>query len=158
MDQRELAFVPDVLVVRTGTAVEFPNSDKVRHQVYSFSGAKSFKLPLYAGRAHPPVLFDKPGVVTLGCNIHDGMIGYIYVTDSPWQAMTDAQGHANLSAVPEGAYVLRIWHPRISDAPGLLERTVQVTESRSDLVTIQLASKLKPALHNHGTNKKWEDY
>ncbi len=60
MDQRELSFVPNVLVVRTGTAVEFPNGDKVRHQVYSFSGAKTFKLALYAGRAHPPSCSTSP--------------------------------------------------------------------------------------------------
>src|SRR5690349_18244737 len=110
MDQRELAFVPDVLVVRTGTAVEFPNSDKVRHQVYSFSGAKTFKLALYAGRAHPPVTFEKPGVVTLGCNIHDGMIGHIVVTDSPWHGRTDDKGHIAMTALPEGSYTLRVWH------------------------------------------------
>ena len=84
MDQRKLMFVPDVLVVQTGTAVDFPNSDQVRHQVYSFSGAKTFELALYAGRAHAPVVFDRSGLVTLGCNIHDSMVGYIWVTDSPW--------------------------------------------------------------------------
>ncbi len=75
MDQRNLAFVPDVLVVQTGTAVDFPNSDQVRHQVYSFSDAKTFQLALYAGRAHAPVVFNRAGLVTLGCNIHDSMLG-----------------------------------------------------------------------------------
>ena len=158
MDQRDLAFVPDVLVVRTGTAVDFPNSDKVRHQVYSFSGAKSFKLALYAGREHPPVVFDKAGLVTLGCNIHDGMIGHILVTDSPWFGRTDDQGRITLQALPEGGYTVRVWHPRIADAPAQLERTVQVGESRGEAATFQLTRKLKPALHNHGTDQRWDDY
>src|SRR5262245_10683891 len=158
MDQRDLSFVPDVLVVRTGTAVEFPNSDKVRHQVYSFSGAKTFKLALYAGRAHPPVVFDKPGLVTLGCNIHDGMIGHIVVTDSPWFGRTDDKGNLAIAALPEGAYTLRIWHPRIADTGPQLERAVQLADGRTEPVTIRLTRKLKPALHNHGTDQRWDDY
>jgi plastocyanin len=157
MDQRELAFVPDVVIVRTGTAVEFPNGDKVRHQVYSFSGAKTFKLALYAGRAHPPVMFDKAGLVTLGCNIHDGMIGYIYVTDSPWSGRTDRQGRVTLDA-PDGAYTLRIWHPRSNDAAAQLERNVRIDGSATQAISVKLARKLKPPTHNHGTNQRWDDY
>jgi len=158
MDQRNLAFVPDMLVVRTGTAVDFPNSDKVRHQVYSFSGAKTFKLALYAGREHPPVVFDKPGLVTLGCNIHDGMIGHIVVTDSPWFGRTDDKGRVTFATLPDGSYTVRIWHPRITDLPAQLERAVQVGESRGEALTFQLARKLKPAMHNHGTDQRWDDY
>ena len=95
MDQRELQFVPDCWWFSTGTLVEFPNSDQVRHQVYSFSGAKTFQLPLYAGAPHAPVLFDQPGLVTLGCNIHDDMVGYIYVTRLALvRPAPDADGHA----------------------------------------------------------------
>ncbi|MET0293167.1 MAG: methylamine utilization protein [Steroidobacteraceae bacterium] len=158
MDQRELAFVPETLVVRTGGSVEFPNSDKVRHQVYSFSGAKTFKLALYAGRAHPPVVFDKPGLVTLGCNIHDGMIGYIVVTDSPWYGKTDARGAVQLTGVPEGSYTLRVWHPRITDPVEQLVRTVEIGAGRAPAATFNLVRKLKPEQHNHGTNQKWDDY
>ncbi len=157
MDQRDLSFVPDTLVIRTGASVDFPNGDKVRHQVYSFSGAKTFKLALYAGRTHPPVVFDKPGLITLGCNIHDGMIGYILVTDSPWSGRTDAHGVVQLSA-PEGGFTLRIWHPRISDAPDSLARMVQISDAHAEPFTFRLTRKLKPELHNHGTNQKWEDY
>jgi len=81
MDQRELQFVPSILPVHTGTPVVFPNSDPVAHQVYSFSPAKRFALGLYRGQQHAPIVFDRPGVVVLGCNIHDNMLGYIYVTD-----------------------------------------------------------------------------
>jgi plastocyanin len=113
MDQRELMFVPDVLVVQTGTAVDFPNSDQVRHQVYSFSPAKRFELPLYAGTPAKPIVFDKPGVVVLGCNIHDWMIGYIYVSESPYFAKTGADGKLVLGDLPAQAYRVRAWHPRL---------------------------------------------
>ena len=92
MDQHNLAFVPRVLVVGVGTSVEFPNNDSVSHQVYSFSAAKRFQPPLYKGEVHPPITFDRPGLVVLGCNIHDGMVGYIYVTDAPYFAKTEVAG------------------------------------------------------------------
>lgn len=116
MDQRGLRFVPFVLPVQTGTMVSFPNSDNVRHHVYSFSAAKRFELRLYAGNHASTVTFDKPGIVTLGCNIHDWMVGYIYVLDTPYFALTDAAGDAHLAHVPAGAYEVRLWHPRIEGA------------------------------------------
>ncbi|RYZ64436.1 MAG: methylamine utilization protein [Proteobacteria bacterium] len=158
IDQRDLAFVPDVLVVRTGTAVSFPNSDKVRHQVYSFSGAKQFKLGLYSGKAHPPVVFDRPGVVTVGCNIHDGMIAHILVTDSPWFGRTGEHGELRLTGLPDGSYTLRIWHPRITDEPARLERVVEVAEARTGTQSFLLTRKLKPEAHRHGTDQRWDDY
>ncbi len=88
MDQVNKTFVPQVLVVAAGTAVEFPNSDSVSHQVYSFSRAKHFQLPLYKGEVHSPIQFDQPGLVVLGCNIHDSMVGYIYVADTPFFGRT----------------------------------------------------------------------
>lgn len=115
MDQRGLRFVPFVLPVQTGSVVSFPNSDNVRHHVYSFSAAKRFELRLYAGNHASTVTFDKPGVVTLGCNIHDWMVGYIYVLDTPYFATADAGGVAHLAHVPAGAYAVRLWHPRIED-------------------------------------------
>lgn len=158
IDQRNLQFVPDLLVIRTGTAVSFPNSDQVLHQVYSFSGAKTFQLSLYAGRAHPPVIFDKPGLVTLGCNIHDGMIGYIYVTDSPWYGRSDANGQLTLSSLPAGNYTVKIWHQRFNDPAANLSRSVVMTDAPSVRAAFQLRQNLKPALHSHGNEKKWEDY
>jgi hypothetical protein len=103
-------------------------------------------------------VFDKPGLVTLGCNIHDGMIGYIFVTDSPWSGRTDAQGRVTLDGVPAGAYTLRIWHPRANDTAVQLERGVQVGDANAPVTSIRLARKLKPATHNHGTNERWDDY
>lgn len=116
MDQRNTAFEPGVLVVQAGTAVSFPNSDTVRHQVYSFSPAKPFELPLYSGTPPEPVVFDQPGIVVVGCNIHDWMIGWIVVLDTPLHARSGADGVARLEA-PDGAYQLRAWHPRLEGAP-----------------------------------------
>ncbi len=127
MDQKGLSFVPQVLPVRVGTLVDFPNSDQVRHHVYSFSRAKSFELRLYAGTHAPPVLFDKAGVVVLGCNIHDWMLGYIVVLDTPYFGKTGAHGRASLSHVPPGSYVLHLWHPLLKGAKKVLARPVEVT-------------------------------
>ncbi len=125
VDQVEKNFVPGQLVVRVGTLVHFPNSDKVRHQVYSFSPAKSFELPLYAGAEAKPVLFDKPGPVTLGCNIHDWMRGYIYVADSPWFTRTDEQGHATLD-LPPGDYTVHVWHPQMRETEDSTRQTLSL--------------------------------
>lgn len=111
MNQRDSMFVPGVLPVQVGTLVRFPNSDNIQHHVYSFSEAKRFDLPLYAGRDAPPVLFDVTGVVVVGCNIHDWMIGHIVVVDTPYFARTGADGMVRLQA-PPGDYDLRVWHVR----------------------------------------------
>ncbi len=104
------AFQPLVTVVTVGTAVSFPNRDTVRHHVYSFSPAKRFDLKLYVGTPANPVVFDKAGVAVLGCNIHDQMVAWVVVVDSPWFATTNAQGKVQLPAVPAGRYQLRVWH------------------------------------------------
>lgn len=115
MDQRSLQFAPTVLAVRSGTSVHFPNSDNVRHQVYSFSPAKRFELRLYQGTPSEPVLFDKPGLVVLGCNIHDWMLGYIYVTDDPWFAVSDDSGKLKIDNLPAGTYQATLWHPQLAN-------------------------------------------
>jgi plastocyanin len=158
MDQRNLAFVPDVVVVRTGTAVDFPNSDQVRHQVYSFSEAKTFQLPLYAGRAHDPVVFDRAGLVTLGCNIHDNMVGYVYVTDSPWFGQTGADGTLRLHDLAAGEYTVRIWHPLLDESGPQLTTSVRIADGTTGSVSFRLTRALRPSLHHHGLDKKWQDY
>lgn len=110
MQQIERRFVPRVLVVVPGTEVRFPNRDKVRHHVYSLSPAKTFELKLYAGTPANPVLFDKPGVAVLGCNIHDNMVGWVVVVETPYHAVAPASGVAKLPDVPPGRYRLRVWH------------------------------------------------
>ncbi len=109
IDQVDRQFTPHVSVLRTGTAVSFPNHDNIRHSVYSYSKARSFTLRLYAGQPANPVVFDRPGVVALGCNIHDSMLGWVLVVDTPWTARSDAGGVARLTGVPAGRYRLRGW-------------------------------------------------
>ena len=158
MDQRNLTFVPDVLVVQTGTAIDFPNSDQVRHQVYSFSGAKKFQLALYAGRAHAPVVFDRAGLVTLGCNIHDSMLGYIWVTDSPWYGRTGADGSLGLRELEPGEYTVRVWHALLDESGPQLELHLKLGEGAAGTASFRLKRPLRTPLHNHGADKKWEDY
>lgn len=115
--QHELHFEPFILVVPTGAVVSFPNQDSVRHQVYSFSAPKTFELRLYGKDESRTVTFDKPGVVALGCNIHDSMSAFIKVTDAPFAAKTDASGRVVLKDLPAGPAVIRVWHPYLK-APG----------------------------------------
>ncbi|MBC9251456.1 hypothetical protein A9179_14385 [Pseudomonas alcaligenes] len=149
MDQRSKQFVPTVLVVRTGTAVRFPNSDNIRHHVYSFSPAKRFELRLYQGTPSEPVLFDKPGVVVLGCNIHDWMLGYVYVTDDPWFAVSDASGHLRLEGLPAGRYRVTLWHPQVRDmlpvAAGELQLGAGDTQQRFSLPLVGGAAAIPQA-------------
>lgn len=120
--QQDKRFVPQVAVVPVGTAVDFPNRDVVRHHVYSFSEAKRFEIKLYVGKPEKPVVFDKPGVVVLGCNIHDRMVGWIVVADTPWYGRSGPDGLVRLEAVPPGAYRLRTWHPLLAAGhPGQLQ-------------------------------------
>ena len=114
MAQRERQFQPQLLVVQAGTEVAFPNEDKVRHNVYSYSKAKTFELKLYLGEAAPPVRFDEAGVVPMGCNIHDRMSAHIVVVNTPRFAVSDAQGRLQLERLP-GAGTLRWWHPKAGD-------------------------------------------
>ena len=115
MDQRDRQFIPHVLVVQTGTAVDFPNSDDVRHHVYSFSPAKQFQLPLYKGSPGSPVVFDKPGVVELGCNIHDRMSAFIVIVDTPHFAKTDTEGRITLRDLAPGTYTVSLWYPSMRE-------------------------------------------
>lgn len=110
IEQIEREFIPFVTVLQTGTPVAFPNRDPILHHVYSFSPAKSFEIKLYSGNS-PEVVFDKPGVVTLGCNIHDWMIAYIVVVPTPHYGRTDAAGAVRLRDLPAGGYEVRTYHP-----------------------------------------------
>lgn len=115
MDQLNMQFQPRILVVNTGASVDFPNSDDVRHHVYSFSAAKRFELRLFQGSDAPPVVFDQPGPVILGCNIHDNMLGYILVTELPWHAVSDADGALALADLPVGPLDTHWWHPSLAE-------------------------------------------
>ncbi|MDE2370149.1 MAG: methylamine utilization protein [Burkholderiales bacterium] len=124
MAQRDRRFQPHVLVVQTGTAVSFPNFDTVRHHVYSFSTTKKFDIKLYAGTPARPEIFDRPGVATLGCNIHDSMSAHIVVVDTPIYTKTDTGGAARLD-LPRGTHRLYYWHPDLG-TPTLREQELVV--------------------------------
>ncbi|MGH8712877.1 MAG: methylamine utilization protein [Casimicrobiaceae bacterium] len=142
IDQVDKEFTPKVNAILVGTPVVFPNHDNVRHQVYSFSPAKRFELPLYAGVPAQPVVFDTPGVVVLGCNIHDWMVGYIYVSESPYFAKTRADGKAVLADLPARAYVVRVWHPQLEGAESATRKSVDITHARR--VEVEWTLRLKP--------------
>lgn len=111
MSQKNRTFIPFVLAVPRGAKVDFPNQDRTRHHVYSFSEARPFELKLYVGQAEAPILFDKPGLVALGCNIHDYMQAFIYVADSPIVAVTDEKGEIQFKDLAAGQYKVKLWHP-----------------------------------------------
>jgi len=125
MVQQGQSFAPAVMVVTAGTEVAFPNKDRMRHHIYSFSEAKRFEVRLYSGEAVPTLVFDRPGVITLGCNIHDWMRGFIYVADSPYFAISNPEGQASLGELPDGPYELVLWHHSLGEAsvvrPGVLK-------------------------------------
>jgi plastocyanin len=156
MDQRNRAFFPRILVVRVGTSVEFPNNDTVSHQVYSFSPAKKFQLPLYKGQLHPPVTFDRSGLVVLGCNIHDQMIGYIYVTDAPFFGKTDQDGTLRVAGLSPGEYRISVWSPFIADQASSLTRTVRVDAAAPASSRVQLTDALRAQPEPRPQRADWE--
>ena len=124
MDQRQLQFAPEVIALQTGTTVSFPNQDDVRHHVYSFSHPNAFELKLYHGENGKTHRFEHPGIVVLGCNIHDGMIGYMRVVDTPYFATSNAQGVATINNASPGAQKLQLWHPDLGMR--LIENNVEL--------------------------------
>jgi plastocyanin len=143
MTQQNISFNPYVLIVPVGTTVPFPNKDKVRHHVYSFSAAKKFELKLYGQQEERTVTFDKLGVVALGCNIHDSMLGYIYVADTPFAAKTDAAGVAVIRGLPGVAGTLSVWHPDMR-ARAPLDRPLAASAA-----TEAVSLDLKPVSQRH---------
>lgn len=137
MAQRDRQFQPAVLVVQTGTPVNFPNFDTVRHHVYSFSSAKKFDLKLYSGTPAEPVVFDKAGVAALGCNIHDRMSAHIVVVDTPVFAKSDAQGQVKFD-LPAGEHRLVFWHPGLP-TPVLQSQPLQVSGPGQSTLTLATA-------------------
>jgi len=109
--QKDLTFVPALLPVPAGTKVEFPNLDDTYHNIFSYSPAKRFDLGRYRAeeRPIPTQIFDKPGLVTLRCDIHEHMRGLILVLNTPYFVMTDTDGHFRLSGLPAGRYTLKAW-------------------------------------------------
>jgi plastocyanin len=142
IDQRDKQFVPYVTAVQVGTSIAFPNKDQIRHHVYSLSPAKKFELPLYAGSPAAPVLFDKEGFVTLGCNIHDWMIAYVAVVATPYFEVTGKDGRAAMKDLPPGKYTVEAWQPLLKGAPEQLAQHVDLTANGGKDLVFNL--ELKP--------------
>jgi hypothetical protein len=145
MEQRGMRFRPFVLIAPVGAEVAFPNHDPFQHHVYSFSPAKTFELKLYGHDETRRVRFDKPGVVSLGCNIHDSMSGFIRVVDTPYAAKTDARGEAVLHDLPAGPAELAVWHPYLRDGRDLV-RDVS-TEAAESSIIVRVALRPPPMPH-----------
>lgn len=140
--QQNIAFDPFVLVVPVGSTVSFPNRDSVRHHVYSFSPVKKFELKLYGKEEARSVTFDKAGIVPLGCNIHDQMIAYVVVVDTPYAAKTGADGVAVIRNAPVGAVPMTVWHPYLKAARNQQVRPVTLTAAGG---REQVVADLRPA-------------
>ena len=138
MDQVNRQFLPHILVVNKDTKIDFPNSDKIKHHVYSFSSAKTFEIKLYRDKSSEPRLFDQVGEVILGCNIHDWMLGYVYVVDTPWFGTTDVQGNINFE-VPEGKYTLKTWHPLFQEVDQSFSQIIDITSDSQFTVHVKVA-------------------
>ena len=151
MDQVQMQFEPEVLVVPVGAEVAFPNSDTVAHQVYSFSPTRRFSLGLYRGKRYPPIDFTKPGLVVLGCNIHDSMVGYIFVAESPYFGKTDAAGQLQLTGLPAGTYSIKVWSSRFKGEDPLLLQTLTLKATDAIAVPLTVNRVLLPprAVHSH---------
>jgi plastocyanin len=142
IDQRGETFIPLVTIVPKGGHIVFANNDQTTHQVYSFSSVKQFEITLARGEKSPPVAFDNSGVAALGCNIHDHMIAYAFVTESPWAVLTGSDGRAIIAEVPAGSYEAQVWHPKLP--PGRAIPSLRASLS-GDTTRLSVNIKLLPA-------------
>ena len=142
IEQKHLKFMPLVTVVQTGSKVFFPNNDRVRHHIYSFSAAHKFDQKLYSGQAAEPQVFDKAGTVVLGCNIHDKMLAYVKVVDTPYFAKTDGAGAARVELPAGGRYVVKAWH--YNTAGGATPEQVLTVKAGEALSTAVFKLTMKP--------------
>lgn len=126
IEQKNKTFFPLVTVVQTGTPILFPNHDTVRHHVYSFSPAKTFELKLYSGVPGSPVVFDKAGTVVLGCNIHDEIVAFVAVVNTPYFGVSDRSGTVRLEGLANGKYTLKAWYFRMGPNEAAVEQPLQL--------------------------------
>ena len=136
VDQVNKQFAPRVSIFQTGSLVWLPNSDNIRHSVYSISPAKTFTMKLYSGKPSEPIPFDKPGIVVLGCNIHDQMVAWVMVVDTPYFGRTGADGKVTLNGLPAGHYDLNVWHPGLGPDPD--SRAIELTDGASLSQTVRI--------------------
>ena len=142
--QKDKQFSPFVLIAPVGAEVAFPNLDKFRHHVYSFSKGNKFELELYGRDQKRSVSFKAAGVAALGCNIHDNMVAFVRVVDTPWAAKTGAKGVAELKGVPDGATQATVWHPHAKTRDQIATADISVSGVTRLTVVIDVA-----ASHGH---------
>ncbi|MHA6205891.1 methylamine utilization protein [Dyella soli] len=139
IDQKNETFLPYVQVLRPGDMAVFRNSDTTRHHVYSFSPVKSFEFVLRPGESSPPLTLERVGIAAVGCNIHDHMITYLYVSDADSIAVSGVDGHATLTDLAPGRYTLHVWHPQLHPGRPEITQVVQVNEHAAPPVAITLS-------------------
>jgi plastocyanin len=147
IDQRHETFIPLVTLLRKGGQVVFTNNDTTMHQVYSFSPIKQFEFELDEGQRSKPVVFDVPGIASIGCNIHDQMITYVFVADTPWAVQTDANGRARIAGVPAGGYRATVWHPQLAPGRGTPTAPLSVKGDTPFAMSISLVAAPKKRMH-----------
>ena len=140
--------MPALTVVYKGAQISFPNNDNIRHHVYSFSRSNPFEIPLYAGQTAPPVTFANPGVVALGCNVHDWMSAYVFVSDTPFYAVTGSDGVARIQGLPPGDYAVEVWHASLRGKPA---KTRQEVRAEGDALELSFSIRQKKVW------KAWRD-
>jgi len=148
MAQQDMRFEPFVLIVPAGATVAFPNLDTVRHHVYSFSAPRPFEIKLYGKDESRSVRFDKPGVIAVGCNIHDRMLAFIRVVSTPWAAKTDARGQARIRGAA-GRATLRVWHPYLRAPRNEVARAVDLPREGTAAEAVTAEVRAPPRRH-HG--------
>ena len=151
MDQVDREYTPHVLAIHKNQQVSFPNSDNVRHHIYSFSTAKKFEVKLYAGTPQSPLTFENEGVVVLGCNIHDSMLGYIVVYDSGLFDVVDNKGQASFSEPYQNIDSITIWHPNLKK-PNTKNYLNSLLEDQNTTITIDINP---PILKEKSSKKKF---
>lgn len=144
VDQQNRVFIPHVLAVPVGTRVEFKNTDSVNHYVYSFSSVKKFQIKLFkADTQDHTVLLDQPGLITLGCNIHDFMLGYIFVAPTPFVGVSDSSGWVHLPVSTRGEWTLSVWHERSNEDVEKIATKITLTPEYSTF-QLHFTQPLKP--------------
>ena len=152
IDQRGETFIPLVTILPKGGRIVFANNDPTTHQVYSFSAVKQFEITLARGEKSHPIAFDNSGVAALGCNIHDHMIAYAFVVESPWVMLSGADGRGTITDVPQGNYEAQVWHPKLPPGRGVQSLRVALS---GDMARLAVNVKLLPPStmsHGHGGN------
>lgn len=157
MDQQNTQFVPHILMAQKGAPISFPNSDSVQHHVYSFSEAKTFELKLYKDQKPEPLPFETEGTVTLGCNIHDWMLGYVFVVDTPFFGKTDQSGLLKVD-LPAGQYDVFIHSPLLQKTDLEFKQTLTVSNQNKQSVSLTLTQPLLPGLNEFDDVDEFDAY